>query len=171
MARAARFAATTSSSPFDVDALFKYLLQGKFKTAEYQEDIEQVRELVKDNTVTPLDAASQIIKRSLKRKERSWQGCITVGVGQSSLWALDSACKSPDSFVECMKLVICPGGDVDSTAAMAGGIVGARLGMDAIPVNWVQALHDLDEWDTKELIDLAARAGGEGFRGFVNQCD
>lgn len=157
MARATRFAAMTADRPFDVHEFFKYLQAGDLKTSEFQEDLKQVNRLVLDNAVDPLQAANKIIKRSLSRNERSWKGSISPGVGQSSLWALYAVCKAPDSFVDCMAMAICPGGDVDSTAAMAGGIVGARLGMDAIPQNWVAALHDIDEWNAPALVDLAKR--------------
>lgn len=157
VARATWFAAKSSRMAFDTDALFQYIMAGALQTPEFKEDLKQVWDLIKDNNTRPLDAADLIIKRSLERGEGDWHGTISYGAGQSSLWAIYSVCKAPDSFAECMAMAICPGGDVDSTAAMAGGIIGARLGIEAIPRNWVAALHDIDEWDGDALVGLASR--------------
>jgi ADP-ribosylglycohydrolase len=46
------------------------------------------------------------------------------------------------------------GGDVDTTAAIVGGIVGARLGMDSIPSNWVACVHDINIWNADQLRDM-----------------
>ncbi len=158
IARATRFAAYSTKVAFDIDAFFEYILAGALQTLDLREDLKQVWDLVKDAGIHPLDAADLIIARSLERGERDWNNTISCGVGQSSLWALYSVCKASDSFVECMAMAICPGGDVDSTAAMAGGIIGARLGIEAIPGNWMAALHDIDEWDKDALVGLVKHA-------------
>lgn len=33
-------------------------------------------------------------------------------------------------------------GDSDSVASVAGGILGARLGIEAIPISWIEALKE-----------------------------
>ena len=59
------------------------------------------------------------------------------------------------------------GGDADTTAAIVGAIVGARVGKDGIPADW---LRDLCEWPRTVLwmealgARLAACAGGQAVR-------
>jgi len=47
---------------------------------------------------------------------------------------------STESFEECLVKTVNRGGDADTTGAIAGGIAGARYGLDAIPRRWLQAL-------------------------------
>lgn len=42
----------------------------------------------------------------------------------------------PDDYVACMRRAANSNGDSDSVACIAGGIMGARLGLDAIPAGW-----------------------------------
>lgn len=45
-----------------------------------------------------------------------------------------------DSFEDAVRTIIECGGDADSTAAIVGGIVGARCGVDGIPARWRERL-------------------------------
>jgi ADP-ribosylglycohydrolase len=47
------------------------------------------------------------------------------------------------------------GGDVDTTAAMAGAISGAHLGIEAVPPHLCSRLSDRNEWGLSELTELA----------------
>ncbi len=49
---------------------------------------------------------------------------------------------SPDNFEKVVTTAIECGGDADTTAAIAGGIVGARVGKQGIPNRWLQNLWD-----------------------------
>jgi ADP-ribosylglycohydrolase len=49
------------------------------------------------------------------------------------------------------------GGDVDTTAAMAGAIAGARNGLGAIPAALIEPLNDRGQWRSEALIGLARR--------------
>lgn len=49
---------------------------------------------------------------------------------------------SPDSWTETVSRAIGQGNDVDTLAAMAGTLSGARLGISAIPENLIQCLED-----------------------------
>ena len=51
--------------------------------------------------------------------------------------------RHPDDFRSAVQAMIRCGGDTDSTAALAGAIVGARVGKDGIPPEW---LSGLCEW-------------------------
>ena len=49
---------------------------------------------------------------------------------------------SPDDFGLAVSRAIGQGDDVDTLAAMTGALVGARLGIDAIPSHLLDALED-----------------------------
>jgi ADP-ribosylglycohydrolase len=73
------------------------------------------------------------------------------GVTQTVLWSLHCVCKHPNDFTQCIGETIGVGGDVNTTAAIAGALVGARLGISAIPMIWRTKLNDLDEWQYNDL--------------------
>ncbi len=86
--------------------------------------------------------------------EDEWQG-ITPFVISSVLWSLYSFLRTPDDYWETICTAIGVGGDVDTTAAMAGAISGAYLGIDAIPSEITRRLTDQGKWGLDELVDLA----------------
>lgn len=60
-----------------------------------------------------------------------------------------------DDFRGALEEIVALGGDTDSTAAILGGILGARLGPDAIPRDW---RADLWEWpNTSRSMENLAR--------------
>lgn len=65
-----------------------------------------------------------------------------------ALWALANV--EELGFEETMNRVIATGGDTDTNACIAGALMGAAVGYDAIPERWVAALdqktHDRAEW-------------------------
>ncbi len=85
-----------------------------------------------------------------------WQG-ISPFVTGSVLWSLYSFLKTPDDYWETICTAIAVGGDVDTTAAMAGAISGAYLGLNAIPSQLAQCLSDQGTWDFNELIKLSRK--------------
>lgn len=90
-------------------------------------------------------------------EEYEWQG-ITPYVVSSVLWSLYSFLRTPDDYWETICTAIAVGGDVDTTAAMAGAISGAYLGLDAIPSNLTHHLADQGKWGLNELVELAYQA-------------
>ncbi len=86
-----------------------------------------------------------------------WEG-ISPFVTPSVLWALYSFLRSPDDYWETICTAIAVGGDVDTTAAMAGAIAGARVGLGAIPKSLARTLNDKGAWDYEALVALARRA-------------
>ena len=48
----------------------------------------------------------------------------------------------PDDFGAALESIIRCGGDTDSTAAILGGIIGARVGAEALPQHWRSELWD-----------------------------
>lgn len=55
---------------------------------------------------------------------------------ESIALALYCILRYPDDYVACMRRAANSPGDSDSIACIAGGIMGARLGLAAIPENW-----------------------------------
>jgi ADP-ribosylglycohydrolase len=66
--------------------------------------------------------------------------------------ALLCVIRYPDDYVSSVRRGANLTGDSDSVACIAGGIQGARLGLDAIPADWRARCEDADA-----LRDLAAR--------------
>ena len=48
----------------------------------------------------------------------------------------------PDDYKKAVQTAVNITGDSDSVASVAGGILGARLGIKAIPVSWIEALKE-----------------------------
>jgi ADP-ribosylglycohydrolase len=85
-----------------------------------------------------------------------WQG-ISPFVTPSVLWSLYSFLKTPDNYWETICTAIAVGGDVDTTAAMAGAISGSYLGQEAIPMQLATRLTDQGTWGYTDLVRLAHR--------------
>lgn len=83
-----------------------------------------------------------------------WKG-ISGYVISSVLWSLYSFLKTPDDYIETICTAISGGGDTDTTAAMAGAISGAYLGINAIPSHLTKYLTDRSTWKYDELVELA----------------
>ena len=73
----------------------------------------------------------------------------------SVLWSLYAFLRTPEDYWETVCTAIRVGGDVDTTAAMAGAISGARLGLAALPGPFVKRLDDKGTWGYDELVALA----------------
>jgi ADP-ribosylglycohydrolase len=104
----------------------------------------------------PVEEAVIRINEAGLKPERAdgWRG-ISPFVVVSVLWSLYSFLKSPQDYWETICTAIGVGGDVDTTAAMAGAISGAHLGLDAVPPNLIYRLTDQGAWGQADLIDLA----------------
>jgi ADP-ribosylglycohydrolase len=103
----------------------------------------------------PEEAVTRISEEGLEPEPaHKWRGISPFVVG-SVLWSLYSFLRSPDDYRETIRTAIAVGGDVDTTAAMAGTISGARLGLDAVPPNLSRCLTDRGTWGLVELIELA----------------
>lgn len=50
--------------------------------------------------------------------------------------ALYCVLRYPDDYVGCVRRAVNTNGDSDSIACIAGGIMGAKLGLEAIPLDW-----------------------------------
>ena len=109
-------------------------------------------------TLDPEAAAEIIAVAGLDpKREHQWPG-ISPFVVPSVLWSLYSFLRSPDDYWETLCTSIAVGGDVDTTAAMAGAISGAYLGLGAIPDDLARVVNDRRTWGYTQLVELAERA-------------
>jgi ADP-ribosylglycohydrolase len=115
---------------------------------------EAVEHLAEWGALAPEEAAILIAKAGSPDFLDAWQG-ISPFVTGSVLWSLYSFLRSPDDYWETICTAIAVGGDVDTTAAMAGAISGAYLGLDALPSNLTHHLNDQGHWRFPDLVDLA----------------
>lgn len=150
-----RAAMATRTIPFDVDRFVAHIASF-IGTDDYKAEILNLPALL----IGASDDAAKthIIAYGDRMDEMKWERRISPGVRQSSLWALYSFCKYPDDYVNCIATSIACGGDVDTTAAMAGALVGSRLGYAHIPPVWRDTLHDLEDWKLEDLTALVKTA-------------
>jgi ADP-ribosylglycohydrolase len=108
-------------------------------------------------SLPPSEAAALISKAGISPdyvQEVGWPG-ISPFVVSSVLWSLYAFLRSPDDYFETICTAIEVGGDVDTTAAMAGAISGAYLGIGAVPSHLSEPLNDRNTWGFDELVQLA----------------
>jgi ADP-ribosylglycohydrolase len=107
------------------------------------------------------EAARQIARAGLRPgdPDDGWDG-ISPFVVPSVLWALYAFLSSPEDYWATLCTAIEVGGDVDTTAAMAGAISGAYNGVEAIPLPLAHRLNDRGTWHHQELMDLAVACHG-----------
>jgi ADP-ribosylglycohydrolase len=102
--------------------------------------------------LSPDAAAIKIAQAGLGAgDEPKWDG-ISPFVTPSVLWALYSFLRFPDDYWEAILTAIAVGGDVDTTAAMAGAIAGARLGPAAVPAELAASIQDRGTWKAEDLV-------------------
>lgn len=106
----------------------------------------------------PSRAGREIARAGLEEDfaDDGWQG-IAPFVVPSVLWSLYAFLRSPEEYWETICTAIAVGGDVDTTAAMAGAISGAHNGLTALPAHLTERLTDQGDWGTAKLVELARR--------------
>lgn len=108
--------------------------------------------------LAPEAASGPISRAGLEPGHGSdWPG-ISPFVVPSVLWSLYAVLRSPDDYWETMCTAIAVGGDVDTTAAMAGAVSGARVGLEGLPLDLARRLGDRGTWGFEELVALARAA-------------
>jgi ADP-ribosylglycohydrolase len=77
---------------------------------------------------------------------------------QVAWWAITHTDASgPDHLADALESAVRAGGDTDTTAAIAGGLLGARWGASAVPERWKQMLHGWPGYRVDGLIELASK--------------
>lgn len=62
---------------------------------------------------------------------------------------------SPAHLPAALELCVRAGGDTDTTAAIAGSLLGARWGASAVPSEWRNLIHGYPGLNTGDLVELA----------------
>ncbi|MBY4403499.1 ADP-ribosylglycohydrolase family protein [Rhodococcus fascians] len=60
---------------------------------------------------------------------------------QTAWWAIHRAADASLPLPAALELCVRAGGDTDTTAAIAGGLLGARWGASAVPTQWRELVH------------------------------
>ena len=159
IALAANYAIATRHVPFTLATRSHFIefiaSSHQYESPDFAKYVRELHELVKQ---TWQDASKRINEIGVSNKESRWGDGISAGPRQTALWALWCYLKSPDSYVDCIANAIIVGGDVDTTAATVGGIIGGRMGASCIPAVWIQSLHDYADWKTEQLLDMGKKA-------------
>ncbi len=89
---------------------------------------------------------------------------------QTVWWAITHADDSgPEHLQRALELAVRAGHDTDTTAAIAGGLLGARWGGSAVPARWRRMLHGWPGLRARDLLELAvltARGGRPDEQGW-----
>ncbi|WP_306358785.1 MULTISPECIES: ADP-ribosylglycohydrolase family protein [unclassified Nocardia] len=72
---------------------------------------------------------------------------------QTAWWAITH----DETLPGALELAVRAGGDTDTTAAIAGGLLGARHGAAAIPEHWRTVLHGYPGYTAADLLTLTER--------------
>lgn len=78
-----------------------------------------------------------------------------VAALQTAWWAITHAPDEPAAVPEALRAAVLVGGDTDTTAAIAGAMLGARWGRSAVPEPWQRLLHGWPGIDAPALAELA----------------
>lgn len=122
----------------------------------------ELKKLVQWLSLPPEEAVNFISRAGFDADyvdDDEWKG-ISGFVISSVLWSLYSFLRTPNDYWETICTAIEVGGDVDTTAAMAGAISGAYLGIGAVPSHLTNYLTDRGTWKFDELIELAHKCYG-----------
>lgn len=75
-------------------------------------------------------------KEGLKKLGQGWYADETFALAYFCIL------RYPNDYKKAIRTAVNITGDSDSVASVAGGILGARLGVDAVPISWIEALKE-----------------------------
>jgi ADP-ribosylglycohydrolase len=144
-------------------------LVDRFST-EFGQDIRDLTKMVFDGRRHGTEAASDeewkaVCLWCVEGDQSGWDG-ISPWARSSVLWSLYCVMTHPTDVWAAIGLAIMPGGDVDTTAAMVGAMVGAHVGIDKFPERAIREVaplvHDgvAPRYDWEGLDELAALLHG-----------
>ena len=107
--------------PFDRGRFYQALIS-RAATEEFRERLEHAAALGPDDSAARLGTSLE--------------------AHRSVVTAIECFASSPDSFMDAVTRAVGLGGDTDTIAAMAGAMVGARLGSGALPDHFLLQLED-----------------------------
>lgn len=83
---------------------------------------------------------------------KAWRAADLLGNGQrirasdTVPFALWTAARHPDDFAAGMWATAAGLGDIDTTCAIAGGVIAARTGIETAPADWLTLREPLPDW-------------------------
>lgn len=129
------FALRTADDPFDRDSLWEEL-GGLAESREFEAKLAEARSVDDPGQLPALGTG--------------------IAAHDSAVTALALLALFPDDYPAAVSHAVCMGGDCDTIAAMAGGLVGARVGDASLPEIWLERLEDGPKGRTY-IGELAAR--------------
>lgn len=82
---------------------------------------------------------------------------------QTAWWAITTTDGSDARHLQlALEAAVRAGGDTDTTAAIAGGLLGARWGASAVPARWRRILHGWPGYTATDLVRLAVKTATGG---------
>ncbi len=100
---------------------------------------------ISDEFTEALKASYELAHSNLSDEEALQK--IGQGWYADETFALAYFCilRYPDDYKKAVQTAVNITGDSDSVGSVAGGILGARLGIEAIPISWVEALKEKEK--------------------------
>jgi ADP-ribosylglycohydrolase len=93
-----------------------------------------------------LESARALLGRSAGEAARELGNGARISAPDTVPFALWAATVHARDLAAAVRCCVGAGGDMDTTAAIAGGVVGARVGVDGIPPAWRAAREPLPAW-------------------------
>ena len=82
---------------------------------------------------------------------------------QTAWWAITTTDAGDTRHLQrALEAAVRAGGDTDTTAAIAGGLLGARWGASAVPARWRRILHGWPGYTATDLVRLAVKTANSG---------
>ena len=127
-------------------------MYGRFRSfGRFKDMILRAISLAAENKAKGLND-SAVDEASIHSLGEGWVGDEALAI------AVYAALRWDGDMKKCLRAAVNHRGDSDSTGAIAGNILGAYLGLEAIPRDW---LADLEQTDVMEkLVDMMERAIG-----------
>lgn len=119
-----------------IDEIFAFV---QHETSDFSPEIAEYLDLAKAGTLEAFD-----LDEGLDPNEPDRLGFTLKALG-AGFWAL----KHASSYREGVLQVIHEGGDADTNGAVAGALLGARDGFDAIPETWLRELLHREALDRR----------------------
>ena len=185
---AAEIAALTHPHPDSVDAcvLWSLAIEEAIRCADPEETFDFGAAVFRGLDHIPpgprrirwaelIDTALTTASAAEARRRFTPNGWVVTAF-QAALWAVTSTPeprgRPAEHFREALVAAVRVGHDTDTVAAIAGGLLGARWGLEAIPDRWTRLLHgDRLRGDTVsggELAQLAVRAFQDGLSRYAD---
>jgi len=161
---AAETAVITHTHPQAVDAAIAVAVAAALAVRARSEPVTPAGFLAAVQELTPHGAvrrgigeAGQLLDADRETVARLLGNGSRVSAVDTVPFALWAAARHLDDFPAAIWEAVEAGGDVDTTAAIVGGIVAARTGTAGIPAEWLAEREELPGWATPER---ASAAGG-----------